>query len=300
MEVTAQRIVLGLADGAVYGLFALGLVITYRAGRILNFAAAGFGAVGAYLLHDAMDASGGGAVRYVAVFAAGVAIAAGLGVVTERFVLWPLRRAPAGAGGEAAGVAATATVLLGLLAAVTLRYGPGAVTIESPIPREPYPVGRHLGVEGLGEVVITRGGALTLAVLVLVGIAAGLAHLGARRRRRSGPLAGAGTPPPAERTTPVAWAAGSALAAAAAMLFATTTLASPLVLAVVGLKALMVAVFARLSDVRLCLVGGPALGVIEALAGTSGVAGLDQAIGFFALLAVLLARSRTMVVDARA
>jgi hypothetical protein len=60
-----------------------------------------------------------------------------------------------------------------------------------------------------------------------------------------------------------------------------------------------------LSDLRLCLIGGPLLGVVEQLATRfggegGGIAGLDQSIGFFALLVVLLLRSSTLVAEARA
>jgi branched-subunit amino acid ABC-type transport system permease component len=84
------------------------------------------------------------------------------------------------------------------------------------------------------------------------------------------------------------------------MLFATTSLLTPVNLAFLQVKALVVAVFAGLSDLRLCLIGGPLLGVVEQLSTRTDVAGLDQSIGFFALLAVLLLRSKTLVAEARA
>src|SRR3990170_1924801 len=72
MEVDAQRVVIGLTTGAVYGLLALGFVIIYRASKVLNFAEAGIGAVGAYLLYDLMEGSGGGGVRFLPAMGAGL------------------------------------------------------------------------------------------------------------------------------------------------------------------------------------------------------------------------------------
>lgn len=269
MSVFVQLVVNGLAAGAVYGLLALGLVTVYRAARILNLAQAAVGAAGAYLLHELMDGSGGGGARFVLAFVAGAAVAAAVGVAVERVAVRPLREAPA-----AAPLAATAAVLLLAQALVDLRYGGRAVAVENPFSRTPY----RLADIG-GETIFTTGsGMAALAVLAVVGLA----------------LAVGGRGP----TT--AWALGSAVGAVACMLFATAGLLSPVSLAFLQVKALVVAVFAGLSDVRLCLVGGPLLGVVEALAGRSGIAGLDSSAAFLALLAVLVVRSRTLMAEARA
>jgi branched-subunit amino acid ABC-type transport system permease component len=73
MEVDAQRVDIGLTTVAVYGLLALGYVVNYRASQVLNFAEAGVGAVGAYLLYDLMEGSGGGWGRFLLALAAGQA-----------------------------------------------------------------------------------------------------------------------------------------------------------------------------------------------------------------------------------
>ena len=75
MELYAQLVVNGITNGAVYGLLAAGFVLVYRASRALNFAQAGMGAFGAYVLFDVMKNSGGGGSRYAAGFALGVAVA---------------------------------------------------------------------------------------------------------------------------------------------------------------------------------------------------------------------------------
>ncbi len=297
MEVDAQRVVIGLTTGATYGLLALGFVVIYRASKVLNFAEAGVGAVGAYLLYDLMEGSGGGWGRFLLAMAAGLAAAALLGVAIERVAIRPLRRAPA-----IAPLVATVGVLLLAQAVITIRYTGQAVTIENPLPKDPFRIGRFVGLD---RVVITGEGTILLAVLVIVGLAlillVGRTRWGLAVRAVSEDLDSA-----AElgvrtgRVSMSAWALGSAVGALASMLFATTSLLTPVNLAFLQVKALVVAVFAGLSDLRLCLIGGPLLGVVEQLVARSDVAGLDQSIGFFALLVVLLLRSGTLVAEARA
>jgi branched-chain amino acid transport system permease protein len=297
MEVDAQRVVIGLTTGAVYGLLALGFVVIYRASKVLNFAEAGVGAVGAYLLYDLMEGSGGGWGRFLGAVVVGLAAAALLGVAIERLAIRPLRRAPA-----IAPLVATVGVLLLAQAVVTIRYTGQAVTIENPLPSDPYRIGRFVGLD---RVVITGEGTVLLAVLVAVSLAlillVGRTRWGLAVRAVSEDLDSA-----AElgvrtgRVSMSAWALGSAVGALASMLFATTSLLTPVNLAFLQVKALVVAVFAGLSDLRLCLIGGPLLGVVEQLSTRTDVAGLDQSIGFFALLAVLLLRSKTLVAEARA
>lgn len=297
MEVDAQRVVIGLTTGAVYGLLALGFVVIYRASKVLNFAEAGVGAVGAYLLYDLMEGSGGGWGRFLLAMTAGLAAAALLGVAIERLAIRPLRRSPA-----IAPLVATVGVLLLAQAVVTIRYTGQAVTIENPLPRDPYRIGRFVGLD---RVVITGEGTVLLAVLAVVGLALillvgrtrwGLAVRAVSEDLDSAAEVGVRT----GRVSMSAWALGSAVGALASMLFATTSLLTPVNLAFLQVKALVVAVFAGLSDLRLCLIGGPLLGVVEQLATRTDVAGLDQSIGFFALLAVLLLRSKTLVAEARA
>lgn len=297
MQVYAQLVVAGLTTGAVYGLLALGCVVIYRASRVLNFAQAGIGAVGAAVLYAIMEGSGGGTVRYLGGVGVGLASATALGVATERLAIRPLRRAPA-----IAPLVASAGVLLLIQAVLAVIFGGDLLTIENPLPRDPFRIGRLVGLD---RVVITSAGILELALLVVLGIALALlvsrTRFGLAVRAVSEDLDSArelGVP--VGRVSTAAWALGSAVGAVAMMVLASTTVLTPPNLAPLQAKALVVAVFAGLSSLRLCLVGGPLLGVIEALVGRMGGAGLGQSIGFFALLLVLLLRLKTLMVEARA
>ncbi|MGH9002740.1 MAG: branched-chain amino acid ABC transporter permease, partial [Acidimicrobiia bacterium] len=250
MEVDAQRVVIGLTTGAAYGLLALGFVVIYRASKVLNFAEAAVGAVGAYLLYDLMESSGGGWGHFIPAVAAGLVAAALLGVAIERVAIRPLRNAPA-----IAPLVATVGVLLLVQAVITIRYTGQAVTIENPLPKDPFRIGRFVGLD---RVVITGEGTVLLAVLVAVGLALilvvgrtrwGLAVRAVSEDRDSAAELGVRT----GRVSMAAWALGSAVGALASMLFATTSLLTPINLAFLQVKALVVAVFAGLSDLRLCL-----------------------------------------------
>lgn len=297
-EVYAQLVVSGLTQGAIYGLLALGFVVIYRASKVLNLAEAGIGAAGAYVLYALMEGSGGGTLRYLGAFAAGVLVATGLGVATERLAVRPLRRAPA-----IAPLVATVGVLLLLQSVIIIIWKGDLRTIENPLNGlGRLTVGRLVGLD---RVVMTAAGAIILALLFVIGI--GLVVLVARTRwglavrAISEDVDSAGElGVKVEWISMGAWGLGSAVGAVASMLFATTSLLTPLNLTLLQIKALVVAVFAGLSDLRLCLLGGPLLGVVENLASRTDVAGLDQSIGFFALVAVLLLRSRSLATEARA
>jgi branched-chain amino acid transport system permease protein len=80
-------LVIGIATGAVYGLFAFGLVLVYKATRVLNFAQAEIGAFAAFLTWTFTNP-----VHLPWALAAGIALAASgvVGVVFERLVIRPL------------------------------------------------------------------------------------------------------------------------------------------------------------------------------------------------------------------
>ena len=84
-------IVSGIAAGAVYGLFALGLVLVYKTPRVLNFAQAEIGAFATFLAYS-LIVSGG--LPWVLGAVLALAGAAGLGLAFERLVVRPLLTAP--------------------------------------------------------------------------------------------------------------------------------------------------------------------------------------------------------------
>jgi branched-chain amino acid transport system permease protein len=84
-------IVIGLVDGVIFGLVALGIVLIYKGSRVFNFAQAEFATVSMFVLYLFVEAW---SIPYV--FAALLAImaATGMALLTERLVVRPLASAP--------------------------------------------------------------------------------------------------------------------------------------------------------------------------------------------------------------
>lgn len=84
-----QALVIGLVTGAGYGLLALGLVLVYKSSGVFNFAQGEFATVAVYALY-LLDFR----LPYGLAVLGALAVAAALGLATERLVVRPLARAP--------------------------------------------------------------------------------------------------------------------------------------------------------------------------------------------------------------
>ena len=84
-----QSLVVGLINGGLYGLFAVGLVLVYRGSGVLNFAQAELGTFTLFVAHVIIVERG---MPYWVGALVAVVVAALLGMTFERLVVWPLRR----------------------------------------------------------------------------------------------------------------------------------------------------------------------------------------------------------------
>ena len=84
-----QFLLLGLATGALYAIFALGVVLTYRASGVLNFAIGSLGAIGAYFFYSLRDDHH---VNWVLALALALALGALIGVAMHFLVMVLLRK----------------------------------------------------------------------------------------------------------------------------------------------------------------------------------------------------------------
>ena len=87
----AGVVLLGLVFGAFYGLIAVGLVLTYRANRIVNFAQADVGVVAGIMTIELVVHWGW---NYFAAVAAGIVMSLALGAVINLLVVRRFRKAP--------------------------------------------------------------------------------------------------------------------------------------------------------------------------------------------------------------
>ena len=92
----APFIVLGLTNGAIFGLVALGLVLVYKGTRVFNFAQGEFGTWAAYFAFMAMHATrfGGAGLPYWAAVPVALLGVLALGLLFERTIARPLLDAP--------------------------------------------------------------------------------------------------------------------------------------------------------------------------------------------------------------
>ena len=82
--------ILGLATGSLYGLVALGVVLSYRASGVLNFSAGAVGAVGAFVTYGLRDDKH---VAWPLAVIVGLLVGAALGALTQVLIMEVLRRA---------------------------------------------------------------------------------------------------------------------------------------------------------------------------------------------------------------
>jgi branched-subunit amino acid ABC-type transport system permease component len=280
-------VVAGLVAGSLYGLAATGLVLTYKTSGVFNFAHGAIGAAGAYLVYDLRDRSGWPAWLAIAVV---VGIAAPLlGLVLS------VLAAKLSTVSTAQRVVATVGVLLIIQGAVQLRFGVAAITFHASLPTSTFRVaGVNVGYDQLVTALVAVAALAGLEVLFRTA----RAGLQMRAVADNDELLGlAGQTPAAVRAK--AWMLGAAFAAASGILLAPAVGLDALVLTLVVVQAFGAAAVGRFQSTTLAFVGGVGIGVVQSLLNAptvrdvvpfvSDLPGLDQAVPFLVLFAVLLA-----------
>lgn len=77
-------VVQGLVTGAMYGLFALGIVLVYRGTRVINFAAPAIGSIGLFITHELTTKHD---VSWLAAAILGLLVAGGVALAFERYIV---------------------------------------------------------------------------------------------------------------------------------------------------------------------------------------------------------------------
>jgi branched-subunit amino acid ABC-type transport system permease component len=269
--VALQAVVTGLAQGAVYGLVALGFSLCYRLVRVLDFAHGDL-IVGATFVSvlatvgttPVLRAPGPGtaAAQVVLALLAGGALGAVLYLVAVR----PFR------GNELGWVAATVTAGLVVREALGLVLTREAYAIADPLRLST----RLVSLPGGGQLSVRLFAVLGIALAVGVAVERLLvaSRLGRAMRavaddRDAAALMGV----PAERVVLVAFAVAGVLAGVAGLLAAP---AGPVAVSggvILGLKGTAAALLGRLGSLRGAIAGGLALGVVESLAVSSTALG---------------------------
>jgi branched-chain amino acid transport system permease protein len=272
-----QLLLVGLTQGAIYALIALGFVTVYKVTGIINFAQGEFAMLGAMV--TASLGAGGLPVPMAAAAGVAVAVAAGGGI--ERLAVQPARRAPV-----------LALIIITIGADITLRGIALLAWGTDPLPLSAFSPGPPLAVAGA---VITRQalwilGATAAALGALYAFFEG-SYLGLRLRacavnRTSARLSGISP----ERMSLVAFGLAGGLGGLAGIVMAPVTLASYDMGLYLGLKGFVAATMGGLTSAPGAVVGAVLLGVLEAVVAGTWRAAYKEAAAFLALFLVLLLR----------
>lgn len=129
-----QSLVPGFADGSIYALCALGLVLTFKTTGVFNFAHGALAAASAYVFYDFHVKQGhSAAVSFVAAL---VLVGVIGGLILERLAL-ALQSAP-----PVSVVVATVGLLVLLQSACTARYGQATLNLDEFLPTSGFTLGR--------------------------------------------------------------------------------------------------------------------------------------------------------------
>lgn len=248
-----QVLVIGLVEGTLFGLLAVGITLIYRGTGAINFA---LGEVGTFGLYAAWWLTIDQGLPWLVGAAGAVATGVLLSLAFERLVVRPMRMS-----NPLAVSVATVGLLTALLSFEFQRFG------ESP--REvPVPI-HGLGVRVAG---VNVSPTQLLSVVVVAAIALGLNQFLRRTDFGLGVLAAAQDADatrlvgvPLRRVTAFVWAAGGAVAAIAALFVAPTVgvLTPGFASTHLFVVALIAVVVGGLSSLPGAFIGGLALGVLK-------------------------------------
>ena len=275
----------GAVTGVVYALAALGLVVVYRATRVLNFAHGAMGMLSAYVfgrwLHEAAAPRLSTPVALVLT----ILFAIALGLVVERIVIRPLKDAPALT--KVIATLAFLTVLQYLAGAI---FGDATYFFASIFPDGAINIGiEYLPYSAIFNVVVTAS-IVILLTMFLRFTTMGTALRAVSNDPDAAGLAGINV----TRVNQVAWVLGSVLAAMAGLLLIPDTNLNTFTLTLtVILYGIGAAVFGGLVSLPLTLLGGIILGVATVVTKTyapASLPGLDYVVGFLIVIAVLSVR----------
>jgi sulfate-transporting ATPase len=247
-----QFIVLGAATGGILSMLALGVNVINRASRVINFSHAAIAIACAYIYRDAVSV-------LPVPLAMLVAIVAGLllGLLTELLIMRPMRHAS-----PLTRAIATIGLLITIQAALTLRYGVGAVRVQPWLPTESIEIG---GVAlGMDRLIVLGISAAASAALYYVyrRTSFGIASTALASSERS--LAALGRWRPSV-VAAANWMLAGGLAAFAGVLFAPMTILNPTLSTILVVPILSCALLGRLESFGLTFLGALGIGIAQSL-----------------------------------
>lgn len=287
------QLVLATPLVAAYALFALGIVLIYRASRVLNLAHGVMAMFPAYVSLELREAG----LPVLPAIAAGVLAGALMGAGVEWAFVRRLRTVSPTA--QTVGTVA----VYGLVVALTARaFGSAPRRPDGILPDGRVGVGAsQISYDEIGLMVVA--GALTAALFALFKFTAlGLAMRGSASNRAAAALMGVDP----DRTTRIAWMMGGALAAVAGIMLSVTSALDPFGFPLQALPGFVAALIGGLGSMPGALAGAavvglaagavPGLGVIPPLSGFSASIGAAQLVLALVAFVVMARRGERLAV----
>ena len=278
MSLFVSQLFNGLQTGSGYALVALGYSMVYGIILLLNFAHGDIIMVGAYTAFYAMTAFHLHPILSVVL---AVVTSTLLGVVIEKVAYTPLRSAPR------LSLLITAIGISFLLEnGAQLLFGADTKSMDTLVP----------GNVSFGSVTISYTAILTIIVAVIAMVALTLlvqkTKLGKAMRAVSEDMGAAQLMGISlNKTISFTFAVGSALAGIGSVLYLCAySQASPTMGSMLGLKAFVAAVLGGIGSIPGAMIGGFAIGLLEALVAAVGLSVWKDAVVFAILIVVLLVK----------
>jgi branched-chain amino acid transport system permease protein len=279
MDVTLTLAVAGLANGSLYALVALGLVLIYKTQDVVNFAHGEVLMIGAFAGYTAYQIIG---LPYPLAFFAAVVFCGLLGAVTERLCFRPLAHQHH---------ITLAMVTVGLSVAfkglARVPFGADLYTFP-PLFQDAAPI--VLGTAVITpQALVTIGVAVVLTALLFVFFRA--TTLGKQMRATQQNLVGAKIVGiNTGRVFMLTWCLASAIGGAAGVLLGPSSLLYPDMGGNFLLKGFAAAVLGGFESVPGAIIGGLLIGVIEKLAGGYISTAFEHISAFCVIIIVLFVR----------
>jgi sulfate-transporting ATPase len=274
--------ILGMGAGALYALYAQGLVLIYKASSVVNFSQGAIGLCGAYVYWALQPQQ-----PFLVAAAAGVLASSVLGLATQLLVLAPMERRGSS---PLQWVIATLGVLAVVQQALLLHYKTDTKLYPSLVPRRPWHLSADIIVSSDRFYLLFVGAALSTTLwLVYRYTRFGMATSATAENATAS--AALGWSPTLIKS--VNWTVGGGLAGLAAILIGSLTGLSPNTGWLTIVPALAAAMVGNFASFPLTFAGGLLVGVLESES-THYFPLWTTAIPFLVIISLLIARGRPL------
>ena len=279
-------LVLSLPLIAAYGMFAIGIVMIYRASRVLNLAHGAMAMLPAYLLYELSRLG----IPILMGLPLALVCGGGLGWLVERVFVRRLRAESLTA--QTVGTVAALGILVALAAKI---WGTTSLDAVGVFPQGHFNISRSIiryGELGLFVVMVIAAVAI---VLLLVKTDVGLMMRGSAESRLAASLMGVNP----DRMISLTWVIGGSLAGLAGVLLAAVTNLHPYRLSLSALPAFIAALIGGLGSLPGALVGaaivGGMQGLVPIMGGFGDIQGAPELLLALVAIGAMMARGRAIV-----